>query len=288
MMITFYPSVYATKKHSLIMSYEDYAKTKQYSLSSYSLTVNDLSLFCLGTNYSCDPNSYEYRQLKEFWNEFLKRTGGKNCVVLIEGLRHFDNEHDAIMKDDVEGGLPPFLAHQQNIRVLCLEPDEKYLKIKLSKDFSEDEIAYRHFAHIGQLFYRYKKNEYMQQTGNFFGNRKKGSLELEFEKFYDSYNTGISFDRMKEIHFKLFQKDLDVADEQWFRDVSNPLLVQSRMNILARRVGRIRDEFIVDYIAKLKSKKNNIFIVYSFTNLVMQEKAIKSLYGIDMDDDPWI
>lgn len=290
MMITVNASVYAGKKHSLIMSYEDYANTKQYSSYYYSLKVNNLSLFCLGVNDLYESENYQCFQLQEFWNKFLKQTGGEKCVVLIEGSRHslYDNEHDAIMKSDTKGGLLKFLAHQQNITVLCLEPDEKYLKVKLSKDFLEDEIVYRDFAYVGQLFYRYKKNKKMQQTGNFFGNRKKGSLDLEFEKFYDSYNTGISFDRMKEIHRKIFEKDLDVADEQWFYDVNNPLLVQSRMNVLARRVGRIRDEFIIDYIAKLKSKKNNIFIACNVTNVVMQEQAINSLYGIDMDDDSWI
>jgi len=281
MMIFVYTPVYAGNKYSLIMSYEDYAETKKYNLYYYAFKINNLKLFCFGEKDFHDYENCKYSELKKLWDLFLEETGGNNCIILIEGSIPvlYDNEDDAIVKAGGKSGLLRFLADQQNIKILSLEPDEKYLKSKLMKCFLQDEIAYRCFRNIVQTFHSYKRNERMQRIGHLFGNRKKGRLDLEFEEFYDSYNTGISFNQMKEIHYKLFETDLDLSDEQWFYDVSNPLIFQSRMNEMARVEGRIRDEFIINSIAKLKSKKQNVFISYNILNSVMQEKAIKYIYG---------
>lgn len=249
--------------HHEIMSYDEYA-TLRYGLVEYVFSDQSSTIFYFGANHSCQPDNEQYPLLRKLWFEFLERTGGLNCVVLIEGsLRgSYQNEDDAIMHGGGEGGLITYLAGKAKINVMCPEPNSLYMGTELLKHFSSDELNYRRFGHIGQQYHRYKKN----------------NPDLKFEQFYDSYHPDISFNSIQEIHLRLFNTQLDVEDEKWFYDISNPVIIKSKMNLLARQASRIRDEAIVDFIAQLKKQGKNIFIVYGQTHAVMQKKAIENLF----------
>lgn len=254
----------AASHHHAIMSYDEYAATRHARLISYVLKNNASTIFYFGANHSCTPCNEQYPLLRQFWSEFLETTHGENCTVLVEGSlrREYDNEDDAIMYAGGEGGLLTYFARQHNIPILCPEPTPEQLQAQLLEQFSPKELAYREFGHIGQQYHRYKKN----------------NPDLDFEKFYDKYNEPISFDEIKTIHTTLFSTPLDVQDEQWFYDISNPVVIKSRMNELNRAASRMRDEAIVDQIAQLQQQGKHIFIAYGRTHAIMQKPALENLY----------
>ena len=241
-------SLYA---HDPIMSYEEYVTIKHSRPYMYTLLKQDQALFYFGANHSCDSENEQYQQFDYFWNEFLQCTNGENCVVLIEGsLRgKHTTKYDAISKGGGEGGLLQFYAEQQGISAICPEADEKNLQAKLLQYYSDDEVAYRDFAHICMQFHR--------------------------------YTSAVTLDRMKEIHTQIFGTEFDIYDEQFFYEVSNPVDSKTIVNKVCRTASQIRDEAIVTCIADLIKQKKNVFIAYGATHAVMQKAAIKSLWDAE-------
>ena len=253
--------------HDPIMSYEEYVTIKHGRPYMYTLLKPDQALFYFGANHSCDPENEQYQFFDYFWSEFLQCTQSQNCVVLIEGsLRgKHTTKYDAIVKGGGEGGLLQFYAEQEGIPAMCPEPDEQFLQKKLLQYYSEDQVAYRNFAHICMQFHRCRKND----------------PNLEFAYFYQRYKPTVTLNRMKEIHRQIFGTEFDICDERFFYDVSNPVDSKTVINQVCRTASRIRDEAIVACVADLIKQKKNVFIAYGATHAVMQKAAIRSFWDAE-------
>ena len=250
-----------------IMSYEEYATIKHGCPHIYTLSKPNQTLTYFGANHSCDPDNVQYPIFKKFWNQFIEQTGGKNCVVLIEGSLRGDHvtEHDAITQGGGEGGLLQFYAEQHGIPAICPEPSKEFLHDQLSQQFSAQEIEYLYFSHIGMQFHRCRKVD----------------PTIEFEPFYQAYKRSLSLDTMKEMHAQLFDTPFDAQDEKFFYNNSNPVGQKNKINTVARANSRMRDETIVQYIGDLIKQEKNVFIAYGATHAVMQRAAIESLWNAE-------
>ena len=87
----------------------------------------------------------------------------------------------------------------------------------------------------------------------------------------------ISFDLINEIYCKLFNKKLDINDENIFSELTSPTVIKSRINELSRSQSQFRNEYILGQVEKCWNDGYNIFIIYGAGHAVMQELAIKSL-----------
>lgn len=247
-----------------IMSYDDYAKIRHTTPYTFELSKEHQALFYFGANHSCEPANEQYPLLKSFWQKFLQQTGGKNCVVLVEGSKRnlCQSEELAIATQGGEGGLMTLLAHQNNIPTECPEPSRQFLCDELLKYFSNDEVTYRNFALCVHQFHRYKHVD----------------PHLKFEDHCQRYNDYKDLDHMKKIHKNLFNAELDVHDEKFFYNIINPVVQTTIINKVCRQASATRDEFIVNYIKNLMQQGKNVFVVYGCTHAVMQEAAIKDLW----------
>lgn len=183
----------------------------------YTLSKPDQTLTYFGANHSCNPENMQYPILKQCWHDFLETTGGKNCVVIIEGsLRSkHNNEHDAITQGGGgEGSLLQFYAEQRNIPAICPEPSADFLHDQLLQIFSEQEIAYLDFSHISMMYHRCLKI----------------NPALEFEYFYATYKRPLSLDAIKEMHAQLFDTPLDLLDTYFF--ITTAILLVKKIELM--------------------------------------------------------
>jgi hypothetical protein len=264
----FYTSLFfnlqAAKAEYPILSYEEYAILEHTSPYTYTFSKENQHLFYFGANHSCDPKNEQYPQLELFWKQFLDATQKKECIVLIEGnlRKRCASKEEAITSAGGEGGIITFFSHQENIPVICPEPNKEELKTLLLKTFSEDEINYRDFAHRIQQFNRYK-----QVNPN-----------LSFDAFYKQYEEGSPIEKMKALHQIFFNSPFDPNDEDFFYKITNPVTTETVINHVCREASRIRDQQIVDQINTLLKQNKNIFIIYGETHAVMQEQAIRTCF----------
>lgn len=248
-----------------ILSYEEYAQKKHGSPYMFTLSTSTQHLYYFGANHSCEPTDKQYPLLETYWNDFLKATEGKNCVVLIEGSKRrlCATKEEAITQSGGEGGFMTYVAHKEHIPVICPEPDYKTLQQELLNYFEEDAIIYRKFAQSVQQFHRYRKND----------------ASLEFETFYQGRYNLPSLDAMKGVHKKLFNDELNLDDELFFYNITNPVTTDTIINKVCRKASNLRDQYMVACIDQLIKEGKNIFVVYGYTHAVMQERAIKGIWN---------
>ncbi len=255
-----------------IMSYEKYASVSRSGPYRFQLSKSNQNFFYFGANHSCEPHNKQYQMLEKFWQEFLRKTKGKNCVVLVEGSKRFvgQNKEDAIMHNGGEGGFITFLAHQANIGTECPEPSEIFLLNELQEHFSEEEIIYFRFAQAVLQFNRHKKADERLDFETFIQ-----PYLINFQKFVQ---LPITLAAMKQIHQKLFKQEFNPNDENFFYTITNPVIQDTIINKICREASTIRDIKIVNYIDNLLQQGKDIFIVYGFTHAVIQEAAIREIW----------
>jgi hypothetical protein len=257
-----------------IMSYTEYAKKRHTSPYMFELSKENQHLFYCGASHSCDPNDKLYPALESFWESFLQKTQGTDCVVLVEGsLRNLHESTcttEAIRRAGGEGGFITFLAQQSNIPVACPEPNEHYVLQQLQEQFSQEQIAYMRLAQVTLSAIRSKKVNHSV------------SLEEYIESFCAThqgfFSIPLTLEMFKNIHNQLFDAPLVLDDEKFFYQITNPVADTTIINKVCRRASIIRDRHIVDYIRSLLQEGKNVFIVYGHTHAVMQEPAIKSFW----------
>jgi hypothetical protein len=211
-------------------------------------------IFYFGAYHSCDPGDPQFLALEMFWKEFLERTDGTDCVVLVEGsLRQLHNTREKAIKESGEGGLITFLAYRSSICIECPEPPQELLDNYLRNMFNPEVILYKRFAE------------------NMLDIIRSSKYTVIFEDMFDQ-------GEIIAIHKRYFEEPLIVENEAFFTLITNPLLPEkSIINKVCREASIFRDRYIVSYIHRLIKTKKNVFVVYGGTHAVMQEAAIKNV-----------
>lgn len=248
-----------------ILSYQEYQKKEHALPYRFQLSTAQQSLFYFGANHSFDPNNEQYGSLDAYWQEFIDKTGGKNCVVLVEGslrkLYESTTTTEAIRRGGGEGGFITFRAQEKNIPIECPEPTKSLLKEKLLESFTQDEVDYRDFSLCVQTFHR----------------RRCTDPHLVFETFYQRFTNVPSLSHMKNVHMTLFNTAFDAQDEDFYYSITNPADDATIINAVCRTASMIRDQHVVTHIEALLKEKKNVFVVYGATHAVMQEYALTQI-----------
>lgn len=252
------------------MSYEEYASRARPELHSFTTKYGDTHLFYFGANHSADPNNHQFLLLKEFWDEFIRATEGKNCVALVEGnLRLLQNTTEDAILHDAEGGLVTFLASKHSIIVECPEPSRFSRIMQLLQEFTQEEILYTLGAQGAVQAQRVRPY------------RKHFSLEVYIENhlkiFKDYFSIPLTLENFVRIHASLFEHPLDITDEHFFYTITNPARSDTLINLVCRRNSIFRDEYIVAYILRLLAQGKHVFIAFGSTHAIMQEQALYSI-----------
>jgi hypothetical protein len=258
-----------------ILDYEQYSKIRHNTPYILSLKSGENFLYYFGERHLFKPVDPQWDELKSFWTEFLDKTRGQKRIVFTEGgIRPIEeSEEQAIIKHGGMG-LATFLAHQEKIDTHSPEPDEKYERSELEKNFSRDIIQYYYFARVVLQWGRKSdpKPDFVEYITRYLDNDKK-------ESGWGDYD--FSLDNMKLVHKELFNQEFDEHDTQFFYDVSNPVVIKSEVNKVSASSSIIRDEYIVKEIQTYLDKGYSIFAEYGCSHVVMQEPLLRELFESD-------
>lgn len=255
---------------SLLLNREKYSEVSMAKgkLPTFEIDKHGQVLFYFGANHSPDPNNEQYSKLREYWNKFLDKTKGENCIVLVEGWKRpvLENELDAI-KNGNEGTFITLLASKIGIPTECPEPNEKEIIETLSKQFSKDKIVFYHF--ISQLKGWQRFPEPRPNFDDFVPMIFKRVKRITEWNDYD-YSTEHMLRVYKEIFGQEISKGKLMNTEI---DFSNPNL-KGPINDVARASSDIRDFNIASEIEKYWNEDKNIFVVFGSGHLIIGEPAI--------------
>jgi hypothetical protein len=230
----------------------------------YELKNSNNILCFIGAKHSNDPNDPQFEIIKNHFDNFVKKTEGKNRLILIEGgvMPLCENEENSIQQFG-EPGFAVYLSSKVNIKVICPEPDESLETAKLLEKFSKDEIAVYYLCNIVSQWQRINSKENLDDyTAKYLG-----------YYFYKSVWQGFDFSltNLKKLYQKVLGKEFNENDREFIYEFVKP----SDTNISGAS-SDIRDEFILNQIKELWNK-NNLFIVYGSGHAIRLESALRKV-----------
>ncbi|OHA92681.1 MAG: hypothetical protein A2W51_02025 [Candidatus Zambryskibacteria bacterium RIFCSPHIGHO2_02_39_10] len=256
---------------NLLMSYSEYSKIKHETPYFYIIKVPEHIIYYFGSSHSHEPSHQEFGLLKEKWDEFINETKNSKSVVILETSQIPEQEttiEKAIIKYG-ESGAGAYLAYINNLPLILGEPENSQVIDYLLNDYSKAEVL---FWYQCQAIKFWQKNKKGRSIDEFLLNQTG-----RYRKLLNWSDLVISFDLINEIYCKLFNKKLDINDENIFSELTSPTVIKSRINELSRSQSQFRNEYILGQVEKCWNDGYNIFIIYGAGHAVMQELAIKSL-----------
>ena len=248
-----------------IMSHTEYRRVRREGPYKLKLQFGDKWLYYFGEKHSFDPKDKQWGIAEVFWIEFLKSTKNSKRIVFVEGgTRPKEATKEISITKHGGMGLATWLAAQESIETFSPEPDRKYERQELEKQFGRDEIQYYYFARTISQWNRMNnpKPDFNRYITWFLKDDEKNSGWTGYD---------FSLDHMKEIHKKNFNSDFNGNDGSFFYSVSNPLDENHITNKVARLTSQLRDKYIVGQIQKYLRGGYSVFSQYGFSHVVMQE-----------------
>ena len=253
------------------MTYDKYKNVHHPTPYLFTLKSGSNFVYYFGEKHSFDPDHPQWSDEKEFWNKFLEDTRDKKRIVFIEGGKRpvEADENQSILKHGGMG-LVTYLAHEAQIETFSPEPDEKYERSEMEKEFSREEIQYYYFARIVHQWSKKQdpKPDFKEYVNGYLEGDKKESGWVDFD---------FSLEAMKKIHSNLFNKLFDENDTNLFYDAITPVELNTMVNKVSRASSQIRDQYIVQQICDYVSKGYSIYLQYGASHAVMQEPLLKEL-----------
>ncbi len=261
------------KASDLLMKYEDYSKLEHETPYTFALEKDNQFIYYFGEHHTFDPDDEQFRKNETYWNEFISKTNGENCIALVEGGKRplYKTRDESILKQGGAGFLT-WLATQENIETFSPEPPAKYVFSELEKHFAKEEIEYYFFA---RMCYQWNNLVEKPPFEVYVGN------SLKYDKSESGWNNfDFSIENMKKITKDMFAIEFDENARDFFYKIINPTTTFSKINEVSRFEDEgFRDTYIVDQIERLWKEGKNIFIVYGASHAVVQEKALKHIVG---------
>lgn len=259
------------KENNLLMKYENYSKLEHEIPYCFNLEKDGQFIYYFGEDHIFDPEHNQFNIIEKYWNEFIQKTKGENCIALVEGGERpiYKTREECILK---QGGMGfvTWLAAQENIDTFSPEPPAEYVFSELEKHFKKQEIEYYFFARMCYQWNNLKEKPpfeiYVGQSLK-YDEIKSGWKDFDF-----------SIDNMKKITKDIFGTDFDENNRDFFYKVINPTTTFSKINEVSRFEDEgFRDTYIVEQIERLWKEGRNMFIVYGSSHAVVQENAIKHI-----------
>lgn len=254
-----------------LMSYEEYQNTHHETPYKVVLQSGSNFLYYFGECHSYNPVDPQWLQLKKFWEDYLQKTNTQKRIVFTEGgIRPYVKSVEESILTHGGMGLVTHLATRAGINTYSSEPNEKTEREELERKFSREQIQYYYFARA--VHQRNGKHE------------PKPNFEEYIKSFLsgDQINSGwndfdFSVENMKKIHTEIFHTEFNENDQDFFYNVTNPVIIESVVNEVARTSSIFRDEYIVKEIQKYISEGYSIFAEYGCSHVVMQEPLLKQI-----------
>lgn len=253
------------------MSYDEYSKINHEIPYFYIHRSKNQSIYYFGSNHSHDPNHPQFNLLKEKWNEFIDKSKKSERTIIVEAKENSNKEttfEKSIIKHG-EVGAGCYLANESKLLLTFGEPKDDDIVNHLLKNFSKEEILL-FFESIAISFWQ--KHRADRDIEEFLSKHTN-----KYRKLLNWPELIISVEFINKIYKEIFNKEMNINDEETFSEINTPVIIKSRINELSRSQSKFRNEYILDQIEKYWGKGYNIFVIYGAGHAVMQERAIKSL-----------
>jgi hypothetical protein len=256
---------------NLLLSLGEVAQ-KQYSTPYiYEIKNHGKTLFYFGARHTRDPKDPQFETLEKSLTNFISDCSKEKTIILIEGqtskilLETFSENVEKFG----ESGAIAFWARQNGVPYFRPEPPLDHEITELLKDYTKEEIYYYYIARVIAQWHRLSIKEEISKYITPYIERYQKTLTWE--------NFDFSLNNIKNIHQKIFGKEFDLNDANFFKIISNPTGTSTTINKVAASCSTIRNYYILDKINDYWQKGLNIFIVYGSGHAVAQEPVIKSL-----------
>lgn len=256
-----------------LMTYEEYQKVEHKTPYLLTLKSGGNFLYYFGERHSFDPDDVQWIELEKFWNTFLADTSNQKRIVFVEGGRR-PNEIDEKQSILAHGGmgLATFLAHQAGIETYSPEPNEKWQRTELEKEFTREQIQCYYFSRVVHQWGRTQnpKQPFEEYITPFLEADRKRSGWTDFD---------FSLEAMKKIHTNIFHTNFNENDTEFFYSAVNPVELRTIINRVARTSSELRDRHIVGKIQEYITNGYSIFAQYGCSHVVMQEPLLKATFS---------
>jgi hypothetical protein len=277
------PELYQSKKSfgEFLISAEEYAELEHETPYEYHLKGGGKEILYVGTPHSHDPHEPIFEQIKSHIEQFSPD------LVLIEGSASLnkyspeDLRKEATKLSDeetiLEHGEALFtakIASEKGIRVYSPEPEENKIANYLEqKGISKDAIFAYCMARFIDAYHRYPEKPDVEEYMDRYKTYMQENIGWQ--------NYDFSLDHFKEVQKKLWDKEFDLEDNEFYEQASDPIPWENKsyteVNKAAAFSNRFRDEYMIDNIQDLLAQYKKILIVFGASHAVMQEPALKKL-----------
>lgn len=257
--------------NKLLLSLGEVARKSYTTPYIYEINNNDQTLFYFGSKHTRDPKDPQFKLLSGYLTSFLKNHSREKTVIFLEGQtpKILPETLDKTIAKFGESGAVAFWSKQNDVTYIRPEPSLGYEVSELLKEFSREEIYYYYIARAIAQWHRLSlKGEFSKYIIPYTERYQKN---LAWEGF------DFSFENIKKIHQKIFEKNFNSDDANFFKIVSNPTGTPTKINQVASSSSTIRNYYILDQIEDYWQKGFSIFIVYGSGHAIAQEPVIRSL-----------
>jgi len=251
-----------------LSSWEDIQKQLTGNPITFKINKNSQHLFYFGSNHTFDPNHPQFKQIKEFFDEFIKLTNKDNRVAAVEGgIRPVESSPEESIEAQGEAGYICYLASKENVRIISPEPERSHEMEGLLDKFTKDEIQYYYFARVvHQWNRRNPKPNFEEYLSRFIENDRHETGWMDYD---------FSIENMKSIHKKIFNTEFDENDMKFFYNAVNPVELNYVTNKYSREIGVNRYAFIVKTLLDEWNKGNSIFVVFGSGHALTERNALE-------------
>jgi hypothetical protein len=246
----------------LLLPREKYTEERQKlgpAPFTFEIDNGEQVLYYFGANHSRNPQDGQYPKLRDYWQQFLSKTEGKERLVLLEGkLRDLEETEEEAIIQHSEGGFITVLAHKENVPMACPDIKDDELE-KMVSQYSREDFLLRWF---------------LVWSDNF---KTRAEPKPDFMEYLESFagGNGTTAQKFLELYKKEFGKNFDLNDN--LNSLIDPNKTGTRLNEISRTMSNLRDEKIVEEIVKYWKEKKNILVVFGNGHLVIQKPALEVL-----------
>lgn len=248
------------------MQFEDYRKLKYPTPYVYKLLGKRKELLYYGSaHHSADPQNPMFTDIEEKFLEF------NPDIALFEGEAgpSVSRSKEEAVRRGGEAEFVAFLCSRRNIKTLSATlPVPREIEL-LTRKFSREEVFLYLVARFLSYRFRVGKSvtkDFLEKSYLPWCKKRLGWSDFEF-----------SLENLEKIYLKVLGQSLDLADEGFWRDASNPTKDISVLNEIARKSGDLRDGHTVTFIRGLLKSYNRVFVVMGSAHARRQEPHLRDL-----------
>lgn len=229
----------------------------------------------IGVKHSNDPKNLQFKKIESLLKKFLKTANNKKSVIGIESIPpHANLPKNELIEKYGESGLLAYFAKANNLKTICPEPtQDDILKLILFENkFNELDIL--SWIYLNMLCAALKK---------------EGSLPMAIVKINPVLDRIIKRGEFKKINKNpitqiqrkirnLSGKSVSKMSKQELCALQDPFKIDAIFNDIGAEFNTIRNKFITRNFLNILLKGKNIFSVYGFNHVVVQEPIFKVFF----------